>query len=176
MKKHDDLNICDQPIKPDKEIVAWERWIKIRKEETESLGARIGRPPADLAMNILETIRSDKERKMVLEHAQIDKKPSLRGSLWEQPLRLKQGCYCEPVYELQRTRAELGCPRVIQHVGAPLYIQQTEKGLIGTPKRKTCKLIDADYYQYREKREKDLQPNILKIDPYKYVCNDFFLE
>lgn len=167
MEKRDDLNICDAPLKPDKEIITWERWIKIRKEETESLGARIGRPPADLAMNILEKTRADNERKTVLEYAQIDKKPSIRGSVWEQPQRLKQGCYCEPVYEIQRTKAELGCPRVIEHVGAPLYIQRTEKGVTGTPKRKTCSLMDADYYLYREKREKDLQEKILKINPFK---------
>lgn len=159
-------------VYPDRELLLWEKWIEIRKEETLHLAQKINRPPADLTMNILEKIREDKERKVVLEHAQIEKKPTVRGFLWEQPQRLKQRCYCEPVYEIQRTKAEKGLPRVIQHIGVPQYLQETEKGIVGVPERKPCLNLDHEYIQYREKREQDLKEQIKKIDPFRlYFLN-----
>ncbi|XP_022130730.2 MYCBP-associated protein [Pieris rapae] len=154
-------------VYPDRELLVWEKWIEIRKEETLHLAQKTDRPPADLTMNLLEKIREDKERKIVLEHAQIEKKPTVRGYLWEQPQRLKQGCYCENVYEIQRTKEEKGLPRVIQHIGVPKYIQETEKGIIGVPERKPCGNLDHEYMQYREKRENDLKEQIKKIDPFR---------
>ncbi|XP_031767615.2 MYCBP-associated protein-like [Galleria mellonella] len=154
-------------IDPDHELLVWEKWIRIRKEETKRLGERTNRPPVDLTMNLLEKVREDKERKVVLEHAQVEKKPTVRNNLWEQPVRLKQKCYCNPVYEVHRTQVELGHPSVIEHVGVPDYIQFNEKGLTGVSKRKTCNQLDEDYVNYRMKREKELVHKIEKIDPFR---------
>lgn len=154
-------------IEPDHELLVWEKWIKIRKEETTKLGKLTMRPPADLAMNLLEKVREDKERKVALEHAQIHKKPTLKGGIWEQPIRLKQKCRCQPVYEVQRTAAERGNPGVIEHIGVPDFIQETEKGLEGPHLRNPCSQIDADYVKYRKQREKELNTKIKKIDPFR---------
>lgn len=158
---------CKDAPPPDPELLAWEKWIQIRKHETEHLSKMTGRPPVDLTMNILEGVREDKERKVVLEHAQIEKKASVRDTLWDQPNRLKQRCYCEPVYEVQRTKAEKGRPRIIEHIGVPQLIKETEKGLTGASQIKPCSHLDANYIQYRKKRENELQQKIIKIDPYK---------
>ncbi|KAM3967332.1 MYCBP-associated protein [Aphomia sociella] len=152
---------------PDHELLAWEKWIKIRKEETTRLGERTKRSPVDLTMNLLEKVREDKECKVVLEHAQIEKKPSVRGTFWEQPNRLKQKCYCKPVYEAQRTPAELGRPPIIEHVGVPEYIQVEEKGLAGVSKRKSCNKLNSDYIKYKTIRENELMHKIEKIDPFR---------
>lgn len=160
------IKMSDQ-IEPDHELLVWEKWIKIRKEETTKLAKLTMRTPADLAMNLLEKVREDKERKVALEHAQIEKKPSLRGGLWEQPLKLKQGCYCKPVYEVQRTPAEKGTPAVIEHIGVPDLIQETEKGLDGPHERKLCTQLDADYIKYRKQREEELSSKIKAIDPFR---------
>ncbi|CAK1546234.1 unnamed protein product [Leptosia nina] len=159
----------EMKVYPDRELLTWEKWIEIRAEETQHLAQKTNRPPADLAMNLLEKLREDKERKIVLEHAQIEKKPTVRGCLWEQPQRLKQSCYCKPVYEVQRTRSEQGRPRVIQHIGVPKIIQETEKGLSGSPERNPCDSLNHEYTKYREKREKDLKDKIEKIDPHRQV-------
>ncbi|XP_032513235.2 MYCBP-associated protein-like [Danaus plexippus] len=173
MSNKDFKNIdCFDYIEPDRELLAWEKWIKIRKEETTHLAQRLGRDPAELEMNIFENRRQDKERKITLEHAQIEKKVGIRGSLWEQPQRLKQGCYCEPAYELQRTRAEMGRPRIIQHIGVPMYIQETEKGISGVSKRNPCTKLNAEYVKYRAKREKELEENIKTIDPFRPEIKD----
>ncbi|CAH2105828.1 unnamed protein product [Euphydryas editha] len=161
------ISSCNDTPDPDGELLVWEKWIKIRKEETEHLAKKTGRVPAELAMNILEKVREDKERKIVLEHSQIEKTVGVRNTLWEQPQRLKQKNYCDPVYEVQRTRAELGNPRIIEHIGVPRHIQEKEKGLTGVSKRKTCTKLDSSYINYREKREKDLECNIKKIDPFR---------
>lgn len=155
-------------IEPDNDLLLWEEWVKIRKDETITLGIRTGRPPIDLTMNLLEKVREDKERKIVLEHAQLSEKPHIRGTLWEQPQRLKQPCYCRPVYEMQRTASELGKPRIIEHVGVPQYIQVNEKGLAGIPERKTFEKLDSNYEKYRAKREEELKLKIEKIDPFRY--------
>ncbi|CAB3239453.1 unnamed protein product [Arctia plantaginis] len=155
-------------ISPDPELLVWEKWIQIRKEETTKLGKKLHRAPVDLAMNLPEKVREDIERKTALEYAQIQKKPAtIRGSLFERPPKLKQCCYCAPVYEVHRTRAELGHPRIIEHVNVPTYIQKTELGMSGEPHRVNCQQLDAEYKKYREKREKDLKQNIKKIDPFK---------
>ncbi|XP_038223221.1 MYCBP-associated protein-like [Zerene cesonia] len=176
MKKSDnEKKFKEITIYPDRELLVWEKWIQIRKEETQHLAAKTNRPPVDLAMNLLEKVREDKERKEVLEHAQIETKPTVRGRLWEQPLRLKQRCYCEPVYEVQRTRAEMGKPRIIQHIGVPKYIQETEKGISGVSEKKSCSNIDHEYKKYRDEREKTLKEKIDKIDPYRPEIKDLFI-
>jgi hypothetical protein len=154
-------------FEPDRELLLWEKWIKIRQEDTDGLSMMMNRPPVDLAMNLLEKIREDKERKTALEHAQIDAKPNIRGGPWEQPLRLKQPCCCKPVYEVQRTAAEMGNPEVIEHIGVPHLIKETEKGVSGFPQRKPCNQLNADYVHYRAQRELELEENIKKIDPFR---------
>ncbi|XP_026484271.2 MYCBP-associated protein-like [Vanessa tameamea] len=167
--------ICKDSIDPDPELLVWEKWIKIRKEETEHLARKTGRPPTDLAMNLLTKVREDKEMKIVLENSQIEKKVRIRNTLWEQPQRLKQKCYCEQVYEVQRTRAELGRPRIIEHIGVPRHIQQTEMGIADVSKRKSCPKLDLSYINYREKREKELEPKIKKIDPFRSQIDEIMI-
>ncbi|XP_075972059.1 uncharacterized protein LOC142973909 [Anticarsia gemmatalis] len=167
-KKNNEIPHYRKPVLPDHELIVWEKWIQIRKEETTKLGKRLRRPPVDLTMNLLEKVRADKERKTALEYSQIKKKPAtIRGTLFERPPRLRQRCYYDPEYEIHRTPAELGKPRVIEHIGVPTYIQQTEKGLTGVPQRKECSQLNADYEKYRDKREKVLSEYITKIDPYR---------
>ncbi|XP_072939992.1 uncharacterized protein [Epargyreus clarus] len=163
-------------ILPDRELLLWEKWVQVRKEETTHLAEKTNRAPADLTMNLLEKVREDKERKIVLEHAQIKKKPTVRGFLWEQPERLKQKCYCKPVYEVQRTRAEKGRPRIIEHIGVPEYIQITEKGLSGNASRKPCPQLNREYEDYRTKREDDLKDKIKKIDPHRPEINQLMIK
>ncbi|RVE51991.1 hypothetical protein evm_003269 [Chilo suppressalis] len=159
--------IVSDTLEANHELLAWEKWIQIRREETKYLAMMTGRPPVDLTMNLLENIRKDKERKTVLEYAQIESKPSLRGGLWEQPVSLKQPCYCKPVYEVKRTQAEMGKPQIIEHIGVPKYIQETEKGLSGESQREPHHRLDAEYTQYRDKRERELSKKILNIDPFR---------
>lgn len=168
MQRKKQYDITLKEVEPDLELLVWEKWIKIRKSETTRLGLAVDKPPTDLVMNLLEKFREEKEWKTVLEHAQLDKKPNVRGTLWEQPLRLKQGCYCQPVYEVHRTRAEMGNPPVIKHVGVPTELQVTEKGLIGVPCRVTCEEMNEDFLKYKSKREIALQEKIKKIDPFRY--------
>lgn len=151
----------------DRELLLWEDWVKIRKEETTKLAQKLKRQPADLVMNLLENVREDKERKTTLEHAQIPKKAGIRGTLWDQPQRLKQDCYCQPVYEIQRTLAEMGKPSVVEHIGVPSYILKTEKGMEGEMERIVCSKLDKDYQMYRKKREQDLKDKIKKLDPFR---------
>ncbi|XP_037296546.1 MYCBP-associated protein-like [Manduca sexta] len=160
----------------DNELQHWERWVTIRKDETTQLGQKLNRSPADLTMNLLEKVREDKERKIVLEEAQVEKKPTIRGGLWEQPHTLRQDCYCDPVYEIRRTPAEMGRPRVIEYIGVPHYIQVTEKGVMGEPKRVDCKKLDADYHKYRAKREQDLKRKIKKIDPFRPAISELIIK
>uniref|UniRef100_A0A2A4JJE0 Uncharacterized protein n=1 Tax=Heliothis virescens TaxID=7102 RepID=A0A2A4JJE0_HELVI len=163
----DTVPIYDMPVTPDHELLLWEKWIQIRRDEVVSLGKKLQRPPIDLTMNLLEKVRGDKERKMALEYAQIPKKTGVRGSLWDRPPRLKQRCYCSPVYELHRTRAEKGRPGVVEHIGVPAYIQENEMGMIGERERCSCPDLNADYEMYRDHREEELIKQIRKIDPYK---------
>ncbi|XP_061710902.1 MYCBP-associated protein-like [Cydia pomonella] len=155
------------PIDLDNELLVWEKWITIRKEETTKLAKKTRRPPADLVMNLYENVRPDRERKIALEEAKIPQKVGVRDSLWEQPQRLQQKCYCEPVYEVQRTRAEMGRPRKIEHIDVPAHIKVTELGYAGVHHRLQCEHLDSEYHQYRERREKELQEKILKIDPFR---------
>ena len=164
--KANQLINCKDDINPDHELLIWQKWIEIRKEETEHLANRTGRTQAQLAMNTLKSFRAQKERKIVLEDAKIEKKCGVRKSLWEQPARLKQKCYNDPVYELHRTRAELGRPRIIEHIGVPRHIQESENGIVG-PGRKQCVKLDAQYNSYMEQKEKELEVNIKKIDPFR---------
>ncbi|KOB74953.1 MYCBP-associated protein [Operophtera brumata] len=164
-KKNHDITIKE--VEPDHESLVWEKWIKIRKSETMKLGLAVDRPPTDLAMNLLENVREEREWKTVLEHAQLDKKPNVRGTLWEQPLRLKQGCYCEPVYEVHRTSADMGKPPVIEHVSVPMHVQVTEKGLTGVTCRIICEELNEGFLKYRNQRETELHKKIKKIDPFR---------
>ncbi|PZC74924.1 hypothetical protein B5X24_HaOG207029 [Helicoverpa armigera] len=163
----DDEPIYSLPVTPDHELILWEKWIQIRRDEVVTLGKKLQRPPIDLTMNLLERVREDKERKMALEYAQIPKKTGVRGSLWDRPPRLKQRCYCEPVYELHRTRAEEGSPGVIEHIGVPTYIQRKELGMIGERERSSFPDLNAEYDMYRDHRETELVKEIRKVDPYK---------
>lgn len=166
--------ICKDDIDPDPELLTWEKWIQIRKDETQHLASKTERTQAELAMNLLENVRKDKEMKIVLEHAKIEKKVGVRKTTWEQPPRLKQKCYLDPVYELQRTRAELGRPRIVEHIGVPRYIQENEKGIKGVQRKQFTKL-DSHYNNYKEKKEKELEANIKKIDPFRYKYLSLFL-
>lgn len=158
-----------RPISPDRELLLWEKWVQIRREETTELGKRLKKPPVDLTMNLLANVREDKERKVALEHAQIEKKVGARGSLWIRPPRLSQRCYCAPAYEIQRTLAEKGRPQKVEHIGVPVYVRQTDLGMAGVSRRQPCPNLDADYKRYREKRENELIENIKKIDPFRLV-------
>ncbi|KAI8424550.1 hypothetical protein MSG28_003007 [Choristoneura fumiferana] len=120
------------PVEPDKELLVWEKWITIRKEEAMKLAKQTKRSPADLVINLVQDVREDKERKIVLEDAQIEEKVGVRDTLWDQPHRLKQRCYCDPVYEIHRTPAQMGQPPLIEHIGVPKDIQKTEMGVIVT--------------------------------------------
>lgn len=165
-KKEYKFVLCQDSVDPDPELLAWEKWIKIRKEETEHLAHKTGRAPGELTMNLCEKVREKKEEKIVLENAQIVKKVGVRGALWDRPDRLKQTCDCKPVYEAQRTKVELGRPAVIQHVGIPRHIQKMELGISGS-QRKTFMKLDSEYMSYKKKREKDLEETINIIDPYR---------
>ncbi|XP_039749907.1 MYCBP-associated protein-like [Pararge aegeria] len=158
--------LCQDSVEPDHELLVWEKWIKIRKDETGHLAYKTGRTTGELAMNLCEKVREKKEEKIVLENAQIKQKVGVRGALWDQPDRLKQQFFGQPVYELQRTRVELGNPKIIQHIGVPKHIQETEKGILGS-QRKLFTKLDAEYESYKKKREKDLTKIIKKIDPYR---------
>ncbi|KAI8424552.1 hypothetical protein MSG28_003009 [Choristoneura fumiferana] len=155
------------PVEPDKELLVWEKWITIRKEEAMKLAKQTKRSPADLVINLVQDVREDKERKIVLEDAQIEEKVGVRDTLWDQPHRLKQRCYCDPVYEIHRTPAQMGQPPLIEHIGVPKDIQKTEMGVIGNPERARCTFLDSDYHNYRDKREKELHEKIVKIDPFR---------
>lgn len=155
------------PEDPDRELIVWEKWITIRKEEAMKLAKQTKRSPADLVINLLQEVRENKERKTVLEDAKIEEKVGVRDTLWDQPHRLKQRCYCDPVYEVHRTPAEMGQPPVIEHIGVPLEIQKTEMGVIGYHERPRCTFLDFDYHNYRIKREEELQEKITKIDPFR---------
>lgn len=167
MQRHKQHDITIKEVLPDHELLLWEKWIQIRKSETTKLGLAVNRSPADLTMNLLEKVREEKEWKTVLEHAQLEKKPNVRGTLWEQPLRLKQECYCKPVYEVHRPPADMGKPPVIEHISVPTHIQVTEKGLSGVPCRIICEEMNKDFHMYRDKRENELQEKIKKIDPFR---------
>ncbi|XP_026322264.1 MYCBP-associated protein-like [Hyposmocoma kahamanoa] len=154
-------------LTPDNELILWEEWIKIRKEETTGLGNFINKPPVDLVMNLLEKTNEKKEWKTALEHAQLSLKTPFTSSSWEKAHRLSQPCECAPVYDAVKTAAEQRRPRVIDHIRVPDYIQVTEKGLTGVRQRVTPDKINADFYKYRKKREAELRTAIKTIDPYR---------
>lgn len=160
---------CDtDTLDPDHRLMTWEKWVKIRNAETKKLGELTERQPADLAMNLLERVRQDKERKAVLENAQLSPKvTTCRGCLWEDPVKLCQKCYCQPSYEVTKTTVDKGHAPVIEHIGVPMYIQREEKGLAGLPQRKPCKGLEANYEKYRDKRETELKDKIDTIDPHR---------
>ncbi|XP_047984463.1 uncharacterized protein LOC125224989 [Leguminivora glycinivorella] len=136
-------------------------------------------------MNLYENVRPERERKIALEESKIAQKVGVRDSLWEQSQRLKrkcycepklqQKCYCEPVYEIQRTRAEMGRPRIIEHIDVPAEIKATELGFAGVHHRVQFENLDTDYHKYRDRREKELQKSILKIDPYRPQIRDLMV-
>lgn len=163
-----DQDTCEnQKCIGDHRLLTWDKWTEARKRDSKNLAKKTNRKPVDLVMNLVETVREDKEIKMVLEYAQIEKKANIRGgTLWQQPLRLKQSCPCKPVYEVQRTAAELGRPHKIQHIGVPKTIL-TEMGFSGITERPACDNLDFEYKNYRQSRENDLKDKIKKVDPYK---------
>lgn len=154
-------------LTPDNELLLWEQWIKIRKEETSGLGKNVKKPPVDLVMNLLEKAKEKKEWKTALQHAQMSLKSPFTSSSWEEAHRLTQPCCCAPVYEIVKTAAELGRPPIMEHIRVPDYIQVTEMGLTGVSQRPTAHKINADFYKYIEKREEELKSPINKIDPYR---------
>lgn len=156
-------------LTPDNELLLWEEWIKIRKEETSGLGNIINKSPVDLVMNLLEKTNEKKEWKTVLEHAQVSLKTPFTSSSWEKAHRLTQPCECAPVYEVVKTAAEQRRPHIIEHVRVPDYIQVTEKGLTGVCQRAATDKINADFFNYKQKREGELRTPIKNIDPYRYI-------
>lgn len=163
-RKHD---VSIKHVEPDSELLAWERWVQVRKEEITHLAKMVMRPPTDLTMNQLMKERDEQEWKTVIELAQIQPKPTIRGNLWEQPYRFKQSCYCKPVYEAKFTHAQLGKPPVMQHICVPKDIQNTELGVSGKSKIKISHYLHLEYDKYRKKREEELGEKIKKIDPFK---------
>ncbi|XP_041970835.1 MYCBP-associated protein-like [Aricia agestis] len=169
-------SICNDNVQPDSELLAWDKWIQIRKGETKYLAKKLGRQPRDLVMNVGENVRKEREQKILLENAQIQKKVTIRNDVvWEDPARLNQKCRCRPVYEAQRTKAELGKPLVIERVGVPKILQETEKGLTGISKKKPFLKLDAAYVQYKKRREKELQNKIKKLNPYRPEVDNLIL-
>ncbi|KAJ2952004.1 hypothetical protein O0L34_g4266 [Tuta absoluta] len=153
---------------PDQQLLVWEEWIEIREHEVVKLGFRTMRPPADLAMNIdIERFRPDREWKITLEEAQIKVGAKVRDSLWAQATRLKQCCPCENVYEAHRTAAEIGKPKIIEHVVCPDYIQTHEKGLLGEKERIVSSKFNKTFEDYRKHKEEIYKDKILKIDPFR---------
>lgn len=163
-KTHD---VFKKVLDPDNELLLWEKWVEIRTDEVIKLAENLNRPPIDLTMNLIEKVREKKEWKTVLEHAQVVKKPTVRGQLWEQPQRLHQACYSKPAYEIQRTAVEKGIPSVIEPICVPSYIQKSEKGLFGPPERVQFEYLNADFVKYRNKREQELNKKIKKLDPFR---------
>lgn len=159
-------------LTPDNDLLLWEQWIKIRKEEASGVANIVQKPPADLVMNLLLKSNETKEWKTALEHAQMSQKSQFTSSSWEEAHRLNQPCVCAPVYEIVRTAAELGRPHVMEHIRVPDYVQVTEMGLTGVSQRPTLNKINADFFKYRKKREEELKTPMQKIDPYRcvYVC------
>lgn len=163
------IDPCDtDTLDPDRRLMTWEKWVRIRNAQTVELGLLTDRPPADLAMNLLERVRTDKERKTVLENAKLSPKATTcRGCLWEDPVKLHQQCFCQPTYEVTIKVTDKGRAPVLEHIGVPKFIQSVEKGLSGLPSRKPCKGLEADYERYRDKREAELKDKIEKIVPHK---------
>ncbi|XP_053604041.1 MYCBP-associated protein-like [Plodia interpunctella] len=178
MKKLDLKIKCNtQLLDPDRDLLCWEKWIRIRNDEAKYLASRTQRPAVDLTMNLLEKEHEDIERKTALVYAQVPKIPKIRDNTpWDRPERLYQYCDCEPVYELHRKPAEMGSPPVLEHIGVPTYIQVEEKGLFGEPTRKLCTQLDADYIKYREKRELELKRKIKKIDPFRSDISELMIK
>ncbi|XP_068631419.1 uncharacterized protein [Battus philenor] len=163
-------------IEPDRDLMNWEKWIQIREDELVNIGQKIGRQPIDMVMNLHERVREDKEWKTVLENAHIEKKATLRGALWDQPERLKQKCYCEPVYEIHRKPEDIGQPGIIEHIGVPQYILENEKGVHGTSERNKCVLLNKKFQDYKESQENKLKDKIKLIDPYRSEISELFVK
>lgn len=152
-------------IHADHELLIWEEWMKIRKEEIKSLSLRTGRSPIDLIMNQVDKFREIKEQDNVLDNARIKSKPG--DVFWELPDRLHQRCYCECVYEVKRTKADLREVEFIERVQVPNAIQKNEKGIAGTSKRPTLTKLKAGYNEYKKNREYELKDDIQKIEVHK---------
>lgn len=161
--KPDDVQF--NAIHADHELLKWEEWIKIRKEEIMSLSLRTGRPPVDLIMNQADKFRESKEQDDMLDNARMKSKPG--DVFWELPDRLHRRCFCEGVYELKKTKAALREVEFIEHVQVPNAIQETEKGIAGTSKRPSLSKLKASYNNFKKLREYELKEDIKKIESHK---------
>lgn len=152
-------------VQADHELLKWEEWVKIRKDEIKNLSLRTGRPPVDLIMNQGDKFRKIKEQDDILDNARMKSNPG--DVFWELPDRLHQRCYCEGVYEVKKSKAALREVEFIEHVQVPKVIQKNEKGIAGTSKRPTLKKLKAGYKKYKKLREYDLKEDIKKIQSHK---------
>ncbi|KPJ06003.1 MYCBP-associated protein [Papilio machaon] len=163
-------------IQPDRDLLNWEKWVKVREEEILTIGQRIQRPPIDMVMNLHEKVREDKEMKSMLQDAQVKERATVRGEPWEQPVRLKQRCYCEPVYEAHRKPEDIGRPRIIEHIGVPRFILENEKNVHGISERDKCVRLNKEYQKYKQKREDQYKEKIKKMDPYRSDISELFVK
>lgn len=149
----------------DHELLLWEKWMKIRKEEIMKLSLRMGRPPVDLIMNQDNKFRETKEQDDVLHNARLKSKPG--DVFWDIPDRLRQRYDCEGVYEITKTKADLKEVEFIERVLVPNVIQENEKGFTGTSKRPTLTKLKAGYNKFKKIREYELKEDIEKLEAHK---------
>lgn len=152
-------------ILADHELLIWEEWMKIRKNEIKNLSQRLGRPPVDLLMNQVDKFREVKEEDDILDNARMNSKPG--DVFWELPHRLQERCYCEGVYEVKRTKADLREVEFIERVQVPNSIQENEKGIAGASYRPTLVKLKCGYNQFKKIREYELKEDIEKIEAHK---------
>lgn len=160
-----DLQLRIDPVQASHELLMWEEWMKIRKEEIKKLTFRTGRSPADLIMNQDDKFREIKEQNDVLDNARMKSKPG--DAFWELPERLHERCCCEGVYEVKKSKAVLREVEFIEHVQVPNVIQKSEKGIAGPSKRPTFTKLNAGYNTFKKIREHELQEDIEKIESHK---------
>ncbi|XP_013144977.1 PREDICTED: uncharacterized protein LOC106108365 isoform X3 [Papilio polytes] len=163
-------------IQPDRDLLNWEKWVKVREDETIAIGQRIQRQPIDMVMNLHEKSRENKEIKSILQDAQVKEPATFRGEPWTLPTRLKQRCYCEPVYEVYQKPEEIGQPRIIEHIGVPQYILEHEKNVHGVSERNKCVRLNNEYQKYKKKREEQFKEKIKIIDPHRSDISELFVK
>ncbi|XP_013144973.1 PREDICTED: uncharacterized protein LOC106108364 [Papilio polytes] len=167
---------AEKYIQPDRDLLNWEKWVKVREDEILAIGQKIQRQPIDMVMNLHEKAREKNEMKSILQDAQVKKPATVRGEPWTLPARLKQRCYCEPVYEVYRKPEEIGRPRIIEHIGVPQYILEHEKNIHGVSERNKCVRLNNEYQKYKKKREEQFKENIKIIDPHRSVIRELFVK
>lgn len=161
----ENLQLVIDSIHADHELLMWEEWMKIRKEEIKNLSLRTGRSPVDLIMNQDDKFREIKEQDDVLDNARMKSKPG--DVFWELPDRLYQRCCNEGVYEVKKSKAVLRQVEFIEHVQVPNVIQENEKGIVGPSKRPTLTKLNAGYNSFKKIREHELKEDIKKIESHK---------